>query len=74
MFEEITGLENAIVTAIDRHKEGKDIPCALVTGVLNDICFRYQMGTYESLKPVDVELPKVDDGGPAMTIVEKNIK
>ena len=76
MFSLIKEYEDLLVTTTDRWKEGRDVPTGIITGVLEDVAFRYRMGAYEAGQPVET-LPVTtaipDDSGPGMTMVEKNL-
>ena len=77
MYEEITRLENDLAKVLDKYKE---VPLAVRVGTLFNVITIIQLHTQpiqdiivpaETL-PVTTEIP--DDGGPAMTIVEKNLE
>lgn len=73
MYEELTELENGIIKAIDKVRENKDIPVAMVVGVLETvkgITLDKAITPAETL-PVTTKIP--EDSSPAMTIVEKNL-
>ena len=71
MYEEITELENDITKAIDKHRNKKSIPVAVIVGVLEtmkQIIIDANIPT--DITPIETAVP--DDGGPGMTQVEKN--
>jgi len=74
MYEELTELERGILGAIDKVRARKDIPVAVVVGVL-ETCKAITLDN--AVHPVDtepVETTVPDDSGPGMTIVEKNLE
>ncbi|MBN2591627.1 MAG: hypothetical protein JXA96_17305 [Sedimentisphaerales bacterium] len=74
MYEELTGLEHGIMSAIDKVRAKHDLPNAVVLGVL-DVCKGITMDN--ALHPAETEPVRTivpDDEGPGMTIVEKNLE
>lgn len=70
MYEEITELENDITKAINKHRDKKSIPVAVIVGVLETVK-HITIDAAISTVPIKTEIP--DDGGPGMTMVEKNL-
>lgn len=74
MYEEITQLENDITKAVNKHRDEKSIPVAVIVGVLEtvkQITIDANIRLAETI-PVKTEVP--DDAGPGMTIVEQNLE
>lgn len=73
MYEEITELENDITKVINKHRDKKSIPVAVIVGVLEtvkQITIDANVRLTETI-PIKTEIP--DDGGPGMTQVQKNL-
>ncbi|UCH12298.1 MAG: hypothetical protein JSW18_05650 [Candidatus Omnitrophota bacterium] len=76
MYEELTELENEIIKAIDKVRANRDVPVAVVVGVLETvkgITLDNAIRPAETL-PADSTMQIQDDSGPGMTMVEKNLE
>ncbi len=73
MYEEITELENDITKAINKHRDKKSIPVAMIVGVLETVKqITIDANINRDTIPTKTEIP--NDGGPGMTMVEKNLE
>lgn len=73
MYEEITELENDITKVINKYRDKKSIPVAVIVGVLEtvkQITIDANIRLADTI-PIKTELP--DDAGPGMSQLEKNL-
>lgn len=74
MYEEITELENDIMKVLNKYRDKKSTPVAIIVGVLEtvkQITIDANIRLGETI-PIETKLP--DDAGPGMTQVEKNLE
>ena len=73
MYEEITELENDLMKVLNKHREKKSIPVAVIVGVLETV---KQITIDSNIHPeetIPIKTAVPDDSGPGMTQVEKNL-
>ena len=71
MYEEITELENDLMKVLNKHREKKSIPVAVIVGVLETVKQITIDSNISKTIPIETKVP--DDAGPGMTQVEKNL-
>jgi len=74
MYEEITKLENDITKVINKYRDEKSIPVAMIAGTLLTVAHITIDANLRLAETVPIKTEVPDDAGPGMTVVEKNLE
>lgn len=74
MYEEITELENDIMKVLNKYRDKKSTPVAIIVGVLETVKQITIDANIRLGEPILIETKIPDDAGPGMTQVEKNLE